>query len=698
MPAFMSRLSFLSAWPAPLRWLAVLIAALMATFIALLLLALLWVAVFGWNWARGPLQDLALDKTGRVLRLEGDLSVKLAWPSPRVRAESVRLSNPAWAAAPDALVADAVEATVDLREALRGRLAFPELRLQRPQVFLEQSPDAAGVMRKTWLFDLKQTDDSARIAVGRVLLDRGELHFLDTAQSTDLRVALSTDSVAVTAPTASAADAATAAEPASAAAAAGPASAAASPPASPGLDFEIDGRLRGQPLTAEGTGGAGLAWRDVRAPYPLRIDATLGSGAGRTRLQAEGSITGLASLSALDLQMDLRGADLAALSALLGLPLPPTPAYRVQGRLVRDGALWRLASFTGEVGHSDVAGTLQLDTAGERPMLRGGISSRRLDLADLGPAVGVKAGVKEGAVDQPAKAKLRLLPEIPFNTALWGRLDADVAFAAASLLRSEAQPLARLQGRLQLQDRQLRLDPLTFDLAGGQLRAQVLLDAKSSPMKGTTTLQLRGVQLQRLLPDVDLGRSAIGRLDGDARLAGSGDSVGRMLASADGRVSLVAKDGLVSRLLMEKIGLHLLEILRLNLAGDETVALRCAVADFDVKNGRMAVQALVLDTSISTVVGNGHVDLGTETLDLAFVPRTKVTSVIALRSPIYLRGPFRDPEVSVDAGAIVTRGLGALALGVLNPLLALVPLFDAGPGIVSPCAELLRDLDPKARR
>ncbi len=42
-------------------------------------------AVFGWNWARGPLQDLALAQTGRVLRIDGKLSLASAWPL-RVRA------------------------------------------------------------------------------------------------------------------------------------------------------------------------------------------------------------------------------------------------------------------------------------------------------------------------------------------------------------------------------------------------------------------------------------------------------------------------------------------------------------------------------------------------------------------------------------------------------------------------------------
>jgi len=37
------------------------------------------------------------------------------------------------------------------------------------------------------------------------------------------------------------------------------------------------------------------------------------------------------------------------------------------------------------------------------------------------------------------------------------------------------------------------------------------------------------------------------------------------------------------------------------------------------------------------------------------------------------------------------RALGAIALGVVNPLLALVPLVDPGPGQDSDCRQLVRD-------
>ena len=129
-----------------LKW-TTLVLAVVLGLPAMLLLSL---ALFGANWARGPVQDLALQKTGRLLLIGGDIGVTLAWPQPRVRAQAVAFANPAWAAAPHMLTADAVEARIDLRQLLRGRLAVPELRLERPRVFLEQGTDAAGAPRKTW--------------------------------------------------------------------------------------------------------------------------------------------------------------------------------------------------------------------------------------------------------------------------------------------------------------------------------------------------------------------------------------------------------------------------------------------------------------------------------------------------------------------------------------------------------------------
>jgi len=173
-----------------------------------------------------------------------------------------------------------------------------------------------------------------------------------------------------------------------------------------------------------------------------------------------------------------------------------------------------------------------------------------------------------------------------------------------------------------------------------------------------------------------------------------------MLADANGKVGLVVNGGEISQLMMERIGVHLWEMLELKMTGDKSVELRCAVADFDVKKGRMNAQALVFDTEVTTIIGTGNIDLGEEKLDLTLNQKTKNTSPLALRSPIHVRGNFARPEASVDKGRIALRAVGAIALGLVNPFLALIPLIDAGPGSDSDCGQLVRDArtSPRAEK
>jgi AsmA protein len=110
-----------------------------------------------------------------------------------------------------------------------------------------------------------------------------------------------------------------------------------------------------------------------------------------------------------------------------------------------------------------------------------------------------------------------------------------------------------------------------------------------------------------------------------------------------------------------------------------------------LKNGTANVDALVLDTAVTTLRGTGSIDLTQETLDLTLNQKTKTTSPLALRSPIHIRGSLARPQVGVDKGQVAARALGAVALGLVNPLLALLPLIDAGPGKDSDCAQLVLD-------
>ncbi len=628
-----------------LRWLKWIVVSLLAPVV----LAVLFIAVFGWNWLRAPIERVTLDKTGRVLAIGGDIEVDPVWPHPRIRSGAVSFANPSWATERQMVSAAAATVTIDLPQLLLRNLVFPEVRLQRPVIFLEQSRDG----RKNWLLDRKQQDESARIRIDRLRLDQGTLGYDDVARKTRIRAELST---------------------------------ADTQPGKAELAFTAQGEYKNLPFKAQGHGGPVLGLRDETTPYPIKTVLTV----GRTVVQAEGSITSLLKLTAMDMQVDLRGDSLAQLYPLLGIAFPETRAYATHGHVVHGKQQWRYEKFSGRIGASDIAGTFQIETGGKRPAMQGDLVSDLFDVADLGALIGVQPG-KVQAMQTATTASVRVLPDLPFKTERWGSVNAEVTLHARTFRHARTLPLENLVTHLSLRDSVLTLDPLDFGLADGLLKVTISLDGQRAPIQAHTRIKARKIQIARLFPTIKLNQNSIGQINGVLELKGRGNSVRSMLASADGKVGLAVARGEISQLMLEKAGIHLWEMLQLKVSGDKLVKLRCGVADFDVKQGVMQANALVVDTEVTTLFGTGSIDLGQEKLDLTFRQKTKNTSPLSLRSPIHISGSFARPEVNVDKAQMTARALGAIALGMLNPVLALIPLIDTGPGSDSDCAQLVRD-------
>lgn len=637
-----------------LKWLA-------SAVLALAIMAGMFIALFGWNWLRAPLERQVLAHTGRALSIQGDLTMHPDWPWPRLQARQVTFANPAWAAQASMLKADEVALSIHLPQLLAQRLVVSDLHLVKPLVFLERHRDG----RKTWLLDRNQQDESARIDIDRLTLDQGVIGYDDASSQTSVRAELSS----LPKPADGDAEA--------------------------GVSFSAKGRYKGLPLTAKGTGDSVLALRDDSKPFGLKLDAT----AGQTHIHAQGHITSLLKFSAIDMQLALSGDNLNQLFTLTGIALPATRDYVTHGHLLRQGSTVRYESFVGRVGTSDLGGWIAVKTGGKRPLLTADLVSNRLTLEDLGPVIGARPGKLRAAIKAveqtgPAAAvtpaSKRVMPDLPFKFAHWDTVDAEVKFKAESIRQGSYMPLEALSTHLSLKDAVLTLDPLQFGVAGGQLVAAIMLDGRSNPIQAKARLQLKRLALAKLLPADQRAKASTSQIGGQITLAGSGNSVGSMLAHADGSVALLVSGGEISQMAMEKAGLHLWEIFRLTLTGDKQIKLRCAVANFDVKAGDMRAETLLLDTEVTTLLGSGHIDLAQEKLDLTLTQKTKNTSPLSLRSPITISGNFAKPIIRVDQTRMAARALGALALGVMSPLLALIPLVDAGPGQDSDCVQWLQ--------
>lgn len=622
--------------------------------IAIALLVLFW----DWNWFRKPLCRIVQAKTERACEIAGDLDVGLGRVT-RVSADRVRFGNASWSKRGDMARAERIVVDLELWPALLHRdFRIARLRMNRPDVLLETGPGGKG----NWVFGDQTANAQARF--GDLWIENGRLRFFDPANKTDIDIEVASEAAKI-----------------------------------PGEGAPIlaqgSGRWRGNPFTLQGRGESPLELRDAERPY--RIDAT--ASAGTTHAHAVGTLLDPLRFRDFDLRLALRGQDLGDLYPLLGIAIPPTPPYRLDGRLTRTihgpaSSTWRYDGFTGVGGDSDLAGYAHVTTGGERPYLRADLRSKRLDFDDLAGFVGAapKAGGGESTnpelAAQAAKqaASPRLLPDTPYRLDKLRAMDADVRLRAGRI-NTQKIPLDDMDAHLSLENGLLRLDPLDFGIAGGDIRSDIRMDARESAIRTRADVAARGLDLAKLLPEVRLGKTAIGKVGGDIAVTGTGNSIARILGSADGDARMQMGEGRISKLLMEYAGLDLAGVLRIKLTHDRQIPIRCMAADFAVKDGVMTARNLTFDSAETRLEGSGTIDLRNETLDLTVRPRTKGFSPLSLRSPLYVRGSFKQPRFTPDYARMGLRAGAAVALAtVAAPAAALLATSDLGQGRNAPCS------------
>ena len=347
---------------------------------------------------------------------------------------------------------------------------------------------------------------------------------------------------------------------------------------------------------------------------------------------------------------------------------------------MRDGTVFRYEKFTGKVGGSDISGTLQVDIGGKRPFMRGDLQSKVIDLADLGVVVGTEQPREDG-----------VLPDAPFDPARWDSVDADVRIKAGSIRRPKQLPIENLAARIQMKDRVLALDPLEFGIAGGRIIGPVKLDGtrrRSGPRSECRCASFSWRSFSHHQGEPGLGRRHRRRWSSSPAGATRWPE---MLGTSTGKIGFFMDGGKISAFMMQVAALDLWNAARVKLKATRPVEIRCAVADFDVKDGVMNTNAFVFDTEVVLIEGGGTINLKTEEMDIKLNPKPKDSSLASLNSPIYVRGTFSDPKPSPDVPKLAAKGVGAVLMGIINPLLAVLPLLKEGKDQDSPCNQLIAE-------
>jgi len=617
-------------------------------------------ALFDWNWLRGPIGRFASARTGREVRLEGDLKVRLLTLTPTVRIGGLRIGNPSWA--PRERMAEVRDIVVQARllPLLSGRLVLPLVSVEQPNVSLFR--DASG--RANWDFSTGAKTPAKPlqlppiqtfvIADGRIrALDLGRrLSFTGTINARERRTAAYDR----------------------------------------GFRLEGRGELNRRAFRLDVTGGPLINVRRDR-PYPFDAQVT----AGATRVAAKGEVPRPFDLGVVGGTVSISGRDLNDLYDLTGLALPNTPPYRVSGQFRREGQRYRYTDFNGRVGASDISGDAAVDMTSGRPFLTGALRSRRLDFADLASVFGAPGASRAAAPEQKAEVRAlaaqgRLLPDATLQTERIRGMDAKVTYAAAEV-RAPGLPLRTVELGVDLDHGVLKLDPIAMRFPSGRLAGTARIDARKATPVSAVDLRLSDIRLEQFVPPVDGARPVSGTLLARARLTGAGNSVHRAAANADGAVTVVIPQGQMRQAFAELMGIDVTKGLFMLLDKDQTPTdIRCAVANFRVADGVLRADHIVFDTEVVRVDGEGTVDLESERLNLVFRGKPKKLRAVRAIAPITVGGLLRRPSFGVDpTGAVAQAGLGAILGAVLTPLAAILPFVDPGLEKDANCAALLAE-------
>lgn len=691
----------MSRYLKPLLW-------LLSGFLLLCVVALVVISLMPLNWARPWINNQLTELTQRQVQIDGDIrinwerhDVNSGWrswiPWPVMLAQDITLGNPDWATTgPTMAQAQSVRFQLDPIALTRHVVRFADLGIYGGQLVLERRADGAN----NWTFggdDTRSDQAGWQVVVERLLLADASLRVLDMSRELDVTVAVDT----------SQAD------------------------NEYGTRWTADGHYHGVEVSGEGQLGHVLALQHGNQPFP--VQGVLHVGA--TTLKAEGTVTRPQDFAALDVHLELSGPTMADLYPILGLALPNTPPYRTAGHLTGDldpeHSTWLYDGFTGTVGDSDLSGNLKYERRDPRPMLTATLHSELLRLEDLGPLIGApgadEPGESDGSdradgADEPkeegdawdsdtassasqagdaANGQLtesteqpddKALPVKDADSSLWAVMDADVTFEGKRIESNVELPLDDVRAHVFLDDSVLRFEPLDFGVAGGTIKSTITLDGNTEPIQASLEANARSLQLGKLFPGVESMDAALGAVHGDATLQSRGDSVSELMAHASGDLQAVVSRGTVSRFLLEAAGLNVANMVFVKLFGDEQVTVQCLAAEFNVNDGLMNTRTFILETDDAVVTVAGTINLATEVMDLDIHPENKSLRIFTLRSPLYVAGTFKDPDVGVQKAPVAARAGAAVALGlVATPLAALVPLLNIGTDDETTCGVLSGD-------
>lgn len=459
-------------------------------------------------------------------------------------------------------------------------------------------------------------------------------------------------------------------------------------PAGSRIQVELDGTLDEVPVAIQVASGtlADFARDATRVPFSVAANA---AGA-RLTLEGEAALP-LGRGGQLTLEMS--GERLDTLNGLARVDLPPWGPWSIRGPIRMTPTGYEVRRLLVRVGESRLIGTGRLDVTGPRPRLDVRVTAPSVQLDDFPPP--------ERLTDAPPRPRAEELratvrdaagqTERLLSAGFLRRFDAYLDVEVQQVL-SGADRLAYGAFRAQVVEGRLYLGPAQVNVTGGTLRLSISYDPTASEIELAIGAYVErfdyGILARRLRRADDVR----GFFSLNLELSGRAPSLSTIMRHADGRIDFAVWPtdlrGGIFNLWSVNLLLALLPVID---PGAES-HVNCVVGRFDLDDGVLTHDTMMIDTTRVRVRGAGRANFETEELAFVFRPRAKGFALFRLQTPLRVTGTLTDFSIGIERRDLLVSTLRMLASPIIVPFerLTLGPLPRDGADV---CTDPLRAYD-----
>lgn len=334
----------------------------------------------------------------------------------------------------------------------------------------------------------------------------------------------------------------------------------------------------------------------------------------------------------------------------------PLPGFEILAEMDFRAAAHKSVTLNASMGDSLLNGKIELSTEDNRNYYNISIKAPSLQTADFSALASVLMDSDSGA-EAPEDTSFAVsrnslihglddyLDRIPLNR------DVNVDVEIAELYANE-DFLGSARIHAYVDEHKVQLSPVKVSLPGGDIDLDYSFKREESGVKTQFQAHIENLEMGGILRTIKPGAKASGLLYLDTELSAEAKDASDLANRINGHFDLALFPQNLSANVLDLWASNLILAL-MSQADEDSKQTNCLAARFEVEDSIMQAKNFLLDSTDIILRGKGTINLSEHYVDLIIAPQSKREKFFSVSSPVSIRGPLDDFEVSLAGTGLV---------------------------------------------